>query len=551
MAYQPRFSSNPAQFVNRDPGLQQFDFGRGFRALAEQNLREKQLKQNQDQFMKSQAQNQSQFDSTQSFQKQRHQDDNTRFSLELVDKQEDRQIQRDDKKAEAMKATLQKARNAVVSGRYEEADALLGPLAEMGVEVNKSPGKDGKPVYKFKAPTFGDRPGPVSFDDIQSKFSGQNQSQVPQQGTSQNPVDPMLQEQFPEEQSSGDVVLEKQLDGILGKQGEGLLQATGGNQPEQPQAPEQTQEPGFDPYSLDTAALQTQIDSRLQPYLRGLVNAMPGAMQGRIANLSAGARALGGTPEQTIETMQKPMDSAIRAQGDVLSADAARMRAFNSNENQDSNRNIRLEDRQWRRLDGIEKKWDLPNRKQKLQKVYETIGQLGEHNPSADGLIISTIRGMYEKGTMTDKDFENTKMGIKPVWQSWPDFFEEKVKGGGLNPDSRAGLTRFMKKTAEDDESAIMKAQDQLMTQYKTAGSQEEAETVLKYMYGAIPEQLWRDDVKEAFGMPVEKKTGSVDSDGNYSTKPGAKSTKSASSSSSSSSSVTTNPNDEAEELLK
>ncbi len=541
MAYQPRFSFNPGQYVNQDPGIQKFDFGSGFRALADQAMRQKSLDQNQDQFMKSQAQQQSQFDSTQSFQKKRAQDQNTQFSLELVDKKEDRQLQRDDKRAEQMKSTLMKARQAVVSGRYEEADALLGPLAEMGAEVNKSIGKDGKPIYKFKAPTYGDQPGPVKFDDINAHFSEQNQSQVPQTGTEQNPVDPMLQEKFPGEQSgSGDIVLEKQLDGILGKQGEGLLQATGGNQPEQSVAeqPPAQAEPGFDPYSLDTAAIQSQVDQRLNPYLKGLVQAFPERFRGRIANLSAGAKALGGTPEQTVENMQKPMDTAARLMGDELSAEASRARAFMSGENQAANRNFRIEESAWRRADNIGKSFDLTKRKLKLTKVQETINHLNQHNGSADGLLISTIRSMFESGVMTDKDFANTKSGIKTFFQQIKDGVDEKVIGTGLNPDSRAGLIRFMTDIAKDDKNAVAQAQDQLTVQLKRAQSYEEANTILDFITSHVPQNLWSNEVRELQGLPVEQKSGPMDKEGNYPTEPGKPANKAKS------------VNDEAEELL-
>ncbi len=545
-----------SKYVSPGTPIQHMDYGRGFRALMEQRGRDRALNENARQFDINEKNQTEQFNQNLGQRQAEEGNQNTRFSLTLEDTKEDRNRQYTEKHAQQMKETLKAARAAVVSGKYEQADALLGPLSEMGVKVNKTAGPDGSPIYNFRAPSFGDPPGPVNFDDINSKFSsGPKQPQggpqtsnlskeeqikratTPSQSqlfTGANPFEsPATPGLRQSELSPEDQQISPDLDKAEAETLEGITPGSGNNSPQGPAnigetAPQGIAEKlgtagpvadssGFDPYSLDTKALKEQISKRLDPALSGIMGAFPQQYRGRAASLLGGYQQMGMPPDETLDQLQKPLDTVARLMNGEMSAQAAYARASNTGESQAANRNIRLEDRMWRRVDGIGKSFDLPNVKQRVENTNNLIGLIDQNNPSADALLISQLRNMIEKGVMTDNDFVHAKEGIKPVLQRIKDFSDEQIMGTGLNPDSRKGIKDFLNSRMIQDRQTIGKAQTQLMTQAQRAGSEEELKTVYDYVTGNIPQSEWSPEIKEAYGIPVEKKTGPVDKSGNYS----------------------------------
>jgi hypothetical protein len=518
-----------------NPG-ETYDYGAGMRALAVQRLNEARLAEDQRQANMSEAGVQKRHSDSMSYNREALDSTNDRYAVGLADEERSQRYKAKIAKKKQFDDALSAFNKSVVSTDFNSADAMLGTLKTMGAQVDRQVDEKGMPKYRVEPPSFDEGFDELDASNIRSQIGNNTAQQSsdsrmapnsgnPQQNeqsnlfTEKNPFDSMpgasaamaQPEPIP---SDGSFVAPPQPEA-------NAIFTPPGQSPETAQQ-EQPQQPGlknpFDPYELNTSQMLEQNQRRLKPFTEGMINAVPGRFQGRMGDFYKGVSELGLPLERTLELTQKPLDTQAGLMKSELGAENARARINVSMGGQEANRNIRLEDRMWRRMDGIGKSFDLTGRKLKLDKVNETIGHLNKNNPSADGLMISTIRNMFEAGVMTDRDYQNTKSGIKTVLQQIKDGVDEKLIGTGLNPDSRAGLTQFLRDITRDDTAAVQKAQAQLLTQAQRAGSEEELKTVYDYISANVPQALWSDEVKQEFGIPVERKTGSMDKEGNYAT---------------------------------
>lgn len=542
MAYRPNFGS----FVNQGPGLGRYDFGAGFRDLAAQNMQQKEMDNQMTRHNQNLDFNKQQHSENLGFNKEQERNVNTRYAVSRDDKITDQKRSEQEEKTKLTRGKLEQARALAANREFEKVDALMGSLAELGVEVNKTAAKDGSPVYRFKYNQDSEKSDYMDFDTVIGKLQGQNQpSSTPQPTPEATPVVPseVKLEEDVQESSPLNKALEENAWNPL-RQMVGRFLPTENAEQSQTQSGQPSQ--SFDPYELDSAAIKAQVEQRLNPVLRGIAGGIPQRFRQLGANYLASVGNLSGSPDEILKKAQDPLDTLAGLWKSQESAEAARIRASNSNENQDANRNIRLEDRMWRRVDQIGKSFDLPKIKQRVENFQQLERMFAQKNPSADGLLISQLRSGFETGVMTDRDFENSKEGIKTIWQQIKDGVDEKLITSGLNPDSRAGIRQFMKSKVVEDRKAINSAQHQLMTQIERAGSEEEAKTAIDYIAGNIPEELWDPKIKEYYGIPVEKKSGPMDKEGNYKSGSPPNNSKS-----SSSSSVSVDLNKEAEDLVK
>ncbi len=535
---------NIGSFVNQGPALGRYDFGAGFRDLAAQNMDQKRMDNEMTRHGENLSFNKQQHSDNLGFNKEQERNQNTRFGVTRQDAITGQKRSEQDEKSKLTRGKLEQARAFAANREFEKVDSLMGSLAELGVEVNKTSAKDGSPVYRFKYNPESSKDEYMDFDQVIGKLNGANPQQPgPVTLEEENPVTPAkvtLDEEPSASPQINSVLHEKVWDPIRQMTNRFVPPETDVNQPSA------QNEPGFDPYSLDSSAIKAQVEKRLNPVLGGIVNAIPQRFRQLGANYFSNVGNMSGSPDDIVKKAQEPFETLAGLWKNQESAEAARMRASNSSENQDANRNIRLEDRMWRRTDQIGKSFDLPNVKQRIERTGQLDRLLAQNNQSADGLLISELRGMFEKGTMTDKDFVNAKEGVKTIWQQIRDGVDEKLISGGLNPDSRSGIRRFLGQKVVEDRRAVEQAQSQLMTQLQRAGSEEEAKTVVDYITGNIPQDLWAPEIKQLYGIPVEQKSGPMDKEGNY--KSGSKPN---SNKSSSSSSISIDANKAAEDILK
>ena len=521
-----------SKYAGQSIPLQQYDFGRGFRALAQQRLAESRLKEDSRQFDANEAGVQSRHADSMNYNREALDSTNDRFAVGIADEERAAKYKAKIAKKKQFDDALSAFNKSVVDTDFNSADSMLGTLKTMGANVDRQVNEQGMPVYRVEPPSFDDGMDEIDASGIRSQlgngdtgqsFSGNSSTSrlnnsEPQSDlfTEKNPFDsiPGASAAIAQPEPVGDsfqAPTQPEANAIFTPPGQ-----------EQEVAQEQSMQPGvknpFDPFQLDSSAMLAQNQKRLKPFMEGMVNAVPGRFQGRMGEFYKGVNELGLPLEKTLELTQKPLDTQAGLMKSELGAENARARINVSMGGQEANRNIRLEDRMWRRMDGIGKSFDLTGRKLKLDKTNEVIGHLSKNNPSADGLMVSSIRNMFESGVMTDRDFQNTKEGIKGILQQIKDGVDEKIIGTGLNPDSRAGLIAFMRDITRDDTAAVQKAQAQLLTQAQRAGSEEELKTVYDYISANVPQALWSDEIKQEFGIPVERKTGSMDKEGNYAT---------------------------------
>jgi hypothetical protein len=285
----------------------------------------------------------------------------------------------------------------------------------------------------------------------------------------------------------------------------------------------------FDPFAISSRQVGEQNRLRLQPWLNSIQRGYPDRFQPRLTELNQEALALNMPPDKTLDQYYKALTPITSLMKSEYGAEAAQARLSASGANSEANRNIRLEDRTWRRANDIIRDEDLIETKRKMKVadgVYDNLKLAVNGNPNAASELIAQLYRMNQAGVMTDKDYENEKEGVRTLYSSIKGKTVETFFTNGLDPDKEDDLKRLLDVAMERHGKHVAAAQDQLWTLYQRAGSEEERKAALDAIAGYIPRKYRSDEVKRALGDPIEQKSGPVDQSGNYSTKPGATSTK-------------------------
>jgi hypothetical protein len=486
------------------------DIGQSFRQLVEHNLQRNQQATQQKQFSQNMEQRQKEHGDQVEHQKDVQHSINARFATEQASQIDEKNQEAKMRRHAAVEADVNKARQLVVAGRWNEAIALVGSLKERGADVDYQIGNDGRPVFNLKSPEY-------SVPQLQGDFDSINQR------LSRNPEQPMSTDSFAEpnrfETNAGTVAasanpppsvsaegFDSGTQGMINNLEQNLDPATRNTQSTSPP----TQSTGQNPYQLDTSQLQGLTNMRLDPVLSGIASSLPYQYQAQGQQFLQGFKGLGQTPEQTLETLQNPFNTVAGLWRGEMGANAAITRANMTQTGQESNRDIRLEDRTWRRAQDISKAWDLTNANRKYRDVAHIDELLSENNPNIDSQVLHKIRNMFQTGVATQPDIDSLRYGVgKGILQQLADMGNEQILGTGLNPDTRANLREFMSILKRQNQGNLTNARDQLNSLLSTVQTREEAVSLLQMMNSNIPPDLWTPEqqrLQEALGIGFEQK---------------------------------------------
>jgi hypothetical protein len=529
---------NPGEFVFQPRPLQQFDFGSGFRDLANARMERQRIDNQKQQAAASLGEQQA-----------GRQDQNTRFSAELAGNRNDAEYERAQARYKQGVAYTDAARKAVATGDWNTADALAGRITELGGKVNKT-GPKNRPVYEFQAP---DEPGrkPIDFAGMRGQiFPGQSRQSAPFQvpgfgaGGQRNPFDSLpgasaaAAPQAPPVDAAGpppgpavDAAGPPPgpaIDGVPPRPPEPAPPPP----PAAPQAAAQAPQaqPGnlqltppnpFDPFKLDTSQLIAQNESRLNPYLEGAKKGVPAEYQSRLDTLNDSVAGLGLPLEDSLKLYQPTFNTLAGLMKSDISADATRASMGMRGQNMEFTQNQRLRDFAARRVNAIQTQYDTKAEYKRYNQIYglnKLLDEGAKGNGQADVLAISNLRNMYQDGIMTDKDFEDVKGGIRMVWQQIKDGTIENLLQNGINPDSRANLRAIVRIANARSERSLTSAQNAMMTRVinDRTIADEERQEYINATAEMIPNSLWSPELREYMGIPMEQKTGPLDQSGNF-----------------------------------
>lgn len=495
--------------------MQQYDYGQGFRDLAQRKLRQKELEENARQANQSEAGIQKRHDAGIVEQQSNRGAENARFSLTLEDNQKVRQQEYDQTRQTKVQGLVAAFRDKIAKTDFSGADAMIGTLAENGVEVERTPSPQGTPNYRVKAPTFGDRPGVIDAATIRSQIDGQpqqQQSQLPIRQISGETEFPNGGEQPRELDPSNPFDPVKPTDGsfvapphpesndIFTAPGQDPKETTVQADERLASSPTLAEKNPFDPYAIDTGAMLEQNRKRIDPMLQGIVGATPGRFQNRMNQYVSGVRQMALPLEGTMDTMQKPLDTVAGLMKGELSADAAYARASMSQGSQESNRDLRIIGMTRGFLDKVSQSYDLPKKKQDFEVIDGIKARLQARNPQDDLALLHDIRNLNQKGVATQPDIDAIQQGNRTLWERGWNATIENFITSGMNETAREGLIQALDMMKAQRASALQEGAGQIMNSVKTARYAEEQEAGLQYMAAQIPESMWPPEVKEYFG---------------------------------------------------
>lgn len=548
-----------ARYAQVAPVTGPIDYGASFRALTEQRLKQAQFNEKQRQFNSESEMRQKEHQDLVQHQNQQEHDINARFASEQgTNIAEKRHAEEMAKQAEHEK-TLQSARNLIVHGKVNDAMALIGTLKEQGANVSVANGPDGMPVFNLQGKPDTVKPVNDDFNSIMGQVSGHSDAKNPydtplatvpaafhSQGVDKsNPyqaepaaqptfsspdatvgeiqdlkvggVSPETQKQYGYSNSAvSDInALDQKVNGTSSSPVSNATQASNGtgahadahaNPAPNPSDPNAY---ASNPFTLDTAQLQNWTNKRLDPVLSGLENAIPQRFRSEGHSYLQGLKGLGQTPEDTLSTMQKPLDTVAGLWKGEMAADAAAARAQMQQGGAESNRDLRVKGMGWQQMNQVSNNLKLGEHTQKYNAIDQVDRQLAENNPMADSQILHQIRSMFQSGVATQKDIDAVQYGIKPFLQRIVDMGEEQIGGTGLNPDSRAGLRKFLQSLKASHAAQLQEGAGQMESMLDTADSAEEAKSNLRYMNSVIPRDLWSEKQKkynEMFSGDIQSK---------------------------------------------
>jgi hypothetical protein len=504
--------------------IPQYDFGRGFRALAQQRLNEARLAEDIRSSKANEAGVQARHTDSMNYNRESLDSTNDRYAVGLADEQRTKEYESRINAKKQQDTLLKTFNDYVARGDYSRADMMLGQLQSAGFKVDRQPGQNGNPIYRAEPPAFDGSVGNLDASGIRSQIgSGNNRPAQPVSDSGQPPVSANPQQSPP-----SDLFTEKNPFESL----PGSTQATpqpepaGDNfqAPAQPEAnaifrptPGQSQEPTstipdgstpgveqepknpFDPYQMDTSRIKQQNQARLDPVLRGLIGATPGRYQPNMGAYVAGVREMGLPLEESLESMQKPMDTVAGLWKGEMGANAAMARASMSQGSQESNRDLRIIGMTRQFLNKVSQDYELPKAKQDSEAIGGIRERLKARNPQDDLALLHDIRNLNQNGVATQPDIDAIQQGNRTLWERGWNATIENFITSGMNESAREGLLQALDLIQRNRHERLQKGASQIMNSIYTADNGTEQMAGLQFMAAQIPRELWPEEVKQFF----------------------------------------------------
>jgi hypothetical protein len=256
----------------------------------------------------------------------------------------------------------------------------------------------------------------------------------------------------------------------------------------------------------------------------------------------AGVREMGLPLEESLESMQKPMDTVAGLWKGEMGANAAMARASMSQGSQESNRDLRIIGMTRQFLNKVSQDYDLPKAKQDSEAIGGIRERLKARNPQDDLALLHDIRNLNQNGVATQPDIDAIQQGNRTLWERGWNATIENFITSGMNESAREGLLQALDLIQRNRHERLQKGASQIMNSIYTADNGTEQMAGLQFMAAQIPRELWPEEVKQFFdqqgglGKPEARADRSQRSNASVSVPANAPSTE---------------PEDELDELMK
>lgn len=491
---------NPAQFVFQPRPLQQFDFGAGFRDLAEGRMQRSRMAETTAQRQDTNSLNAA------NFAKDRG---NTEYDKALAKQQEGAKL------ADA-------ARSALQANDLAAAEALGPSLLEMGGKFQK----DAQGNYVIEAPTAPVR-SPLDFKGVRNDIYGEGGPRMGQPfsmpspggpggqmlsesspfGPRENPMDPPSLPGLSAAAAGPQPPPEEPQPELLGGSPVEAApdtpqpQAAGG-EPPQPTGPNPFGTPAFSPYSINMGDVVARNRRQLQPHLEGMQKAVPGRFGDRMREFTSGVNALGMSPQKALATTQPQLEQMAGLWRGELAAEgqagrlAMQQGALEQREEDRRFANdLKLRDRAEKGADKIVALQSLQQTNQKYQSGRDAEDLLASavENPTSANALIEQLYRMRNTGVMTDTDYTNARSGVVSLHQAVKNGVVEMFlkEHGGLNPDTTKMMKEYLDIAMQGHRRKLAAARDGLYRQWKHAKTEVERDAIEGKMRGFFPEEFY------------------------------------------------------------
>lgn len=458
--------SNLSQFVNPGNPLPQIDITSGYRQWQAQRLNEAQL-----------AEQKRQAEVNAAHQSRVSDDINSRFAIEQGQQTADKQYESESNRFKQQQILLSKARASAAEGRWNEVESMMGTLKSLGANVDRTLDTNGRPSYRLEEGSAPSISGP-SFDSVQQQIQRGHGYQAPAGRLEVNRFDTPL-----------GTAAESTRPQVEVNPSQDPQQAT-----QQPQEQQQSSS-SFDPYALKYEELNKMNAMRLDPMLEHLKRAFPDRYQSNAEELFTGIRAMGASPEGTLEALQKPLDTASRTWNAEMSSEGQMARAgISQSGRQDSQDRLLVNDGE-KAAEGIAKEYGVQAAVSNIIEMQQIEQQLMANNANSNGDGVKALLSMREGNRLTDKDFNIGVTGIASNLEQLKTAMQ-RVYTNGLTESQKSNFRELIKMFQDGNKRRIAGGAKKMMHYIKRLRSEPERYGAYRKFTGVIPEEYWPEEVR-------------------------------------------------------
>jgi hypothetical protein len=497
-----------SRYINPGNPVPAMDITGAYRQWMAQHLDEARLQEQQRQFNVDEQQKAQQFQQEQAYKNRVSNDINARFGLELGEKTNARQYERNQQEHNKQETLLASVRKAAAEGRWNEVEAGLGTLKELGADVGRTFDDEGKPIYHLQggpAPSAGGE----SFESSMQKI---NQNNNPSQGYQFNPNQPQITTQSFQpnrspfettlgtvsQMTSPNVAKNPQLDATQQQQDfQPISQTQNPNRVGQDaeQTPGQTASRTFDPYEISSSQLQRMNEMRLNPLKEGIEGAFPNRFQPQIKSLLGGVSAMGGSPESFLTQLQKPMDTAAGLMRAELNSEGQMARAGLSQSGHEDTQSRLLANDGRSAAQRVLKEYGIKDAVDNSLNMEKVRSLILSSNRNANAQGIKELIKMVEGSRITDKDFDIAASGYASDWAQATQRLN-RVYQDGLTPDQKSNFNHMIGMYQQSNQSRIGTAATKLKSYISKFRTEPERYGAYNEILGSIPDEYLPDDLK-------------------------------------------------------
>lgn len=497
---------NPAQFVFQPRPLQQFDFGAGYRDLAEARLGRQRNVETERSNRATLGENQAQRADTNSLNAANFAKDRVNNEYEAANK---RYLE-----GASIAERLLQARQ----GNDIPTVEALGPLlSQYGGTFNRKPVGNGTFDYDIVPPQQPNR-GQLDVQGARQDIFGGGSPQVSQPFGMRSNVGP-----------GGPALAERNPQGPPKNPFEslpGASAAAAGQTPSAPQSPQEATAPsavnGQLPVDPQVAAAQNPMNppafqpmhqadivarnrGQLEPMLQGIQGAAP-ASGINMGALNEGVLQSGRSPGDAFKNLYTPaLNSLIKLENGQQMAGAAAGRLEQSRANAGTARDDKLRKEAETLAFRIVQNDDLKKIKTKLNAAHEALSLVDAAvmNPNAANALVTKMYNMNEDGLITNTDFTRTAQGMQSLAEAWKNGALNVLllSPTGINPRKAADIKAVIGQATQNQQRVMKSAADRLYQLYKGARSEGERQVFGDNFRAFFPPEYYPPELAEPWEM--------------------------------------------------